>query len=312
MIEKRKEIIISIILVCIIILGFFLLSPIFKSSEKKFSLKAVIIDQLSIEKTLSNPNFTSTVTKILENAGFTVEHYEGEEVTVNFFKELAKNNYGIIILRVHSALRNDSSTVDLFTAEKFDPSIHSQELEEGLVIRGLLNYPSGTKEYFAITSKFIENLEGSFPKSVVIAMGCWSLKPKCEQLAKAFIEKGATIYIGWNGMVSPNHTDKETVSLLKKLLEENKTISEAVNHVSSDPTYNSFMSYYPKRNGNLKLSSLIAEVKFNVKESNFSLFTNYFERSKTFRLNVSLSGLTLFYSSFPRFILYYPHKQFVK
>lgn len=117
------------------------------------------------------------------------------------------------------------------------------------------------KFYFAITPKFIENLEGRFPRSIVIAMGCNSLNKTCTEMAEAFIKKGAKTYIGWTGLVQPSHTDNETIRLLRKFLVENKTLSEAVGPIKHDPFYGSTIEYYPLGAGNLTISSLVAEVK---------------------------------------------------
>lgn len=40
----------------------------------------------------------------LEAAGFKVDIYEGKEVSVNFYRELPKYGYRLIIFRAHSGL----------------------------------------------------------------------------------------------------------------------------------------------------------------------------------------------------------------
>lgn len=222
-----------------------------------FSLKAAMVDQLGAE--FPNPAFVSNATSTLEAYGFDVTYYN-ETIDVDFFKELAKRDYGIIVLRTHSALRKDNSTVDLFTSETYRSSAHTYEQENGLVVAGTLYYTGTSREYFAITSKFIENLDGTFPKSIVIAMGCWGLKPGLEQtLANAFVKKGATAFLGWTNLVGCSHSDSETSKLLTNLLVHNKTLGEAVNATEPDFDYWSQMKYYPTEVNNLKISDLVAE-----------------------------------------------------
>lgn len=259
LLSNKQLIIISIGLTSIIIFGFLISSLLLQTQEANFSLKAAIIDQLG--GYFSNPQFMDNVTTILETAGFNVTFHGSNELNVDFFKKLAKSNYGVIILRVHSALREDESTVDLFTSEKFETSSHVEELNKDLLVKGILNHSQHEEEYFALTSKFIESLEGVLPKSIVIAMGCWSLKPECEQMAEAFIKKGATVYIGWTEKVDVRHTDNETVRLLRMLLEHNKTVEQAVNDIHWDWRYSSEMSFYPESAHNLTISNLIAEVE---------------------------------------------------
>ena len=263
--SKKQLITISIILVSIIALASllsFLFSP---KSEAAFSLNAAIVDQLG--KEFPNPTFVNNATDILKSKGFSVTHYN-KTLDVGFFEGLAKYNYGMIILRAHSALREDNSTVDLFTSEEFSDYKYRQKLEDGYLTKGEIFYePPPRKYYFAITSRFVENLEGRFPKSIVIAMGCWSLKPKAEQLANAFIAKGARAYIGWTDLVLLTDTDNETLRLLSMLLNENKTVAEAISQTHPYPytggnkTILSRMNSYPTTAGNLRISELIAEAK---------------------------------------------------
>lgn len=222
-----------------------------------FSLKAAIVDQLSGE--FPNPTFVGNVTAVLKEYGFSVEHIV--EPDVEFFKGLARNNYGIIVLRVHSAMRDDNSTVDFFTSEPFNAQDHVQERDEELVVKGTLNYLGTKKDYFAITHKFVEKLEGNFPKSIVIAMGCWSLRRGLEQMADVFIKKEAKAYVGWTDMVEISSVDNETAKLARRLLVENKTIEQVVNETSPDPYFGSTQRYYPASAGGLRLSDLMKEAK---------------------------------------------------
>lgn len=260
--SNKQLIIISFALVAIIIFGFIISSFLLQTQEVKFSLKAAIIDQLGDEFQNSDFSETGVVASILKNAGFNVSYHRSETVNVNFYKGLARYNYGIIILRSHSATRKGESIVDFFTSEIFNEHRYEDEQNNGLLTIGNYSWEP-EKFYFAITPKFIENLEGCFPKSVVIAMGCNSLNETCTEMAEAFIRKGAKAYIGWTGLVEPSHTDNETIKLLKMLLEENETIADAVYDITPDFHFlpRSEMRYHPQEVSSLKISDLIAEAK---------------------------------------------------
>jgi hypothetical protein len=225
-----------------------------QSAPPQFSMNAGIIDQLAQE--LPNSTFAEDATRTLQSSGFNVT-YQNQTLNVDFFRNLARYNYGIIVLREHSALREDGSTVDLFTSEPFDPSAHQQELDDELLVEGILNYSAQQEEFFALTYKFIEQLEGTFPRSVVIAMGCNTLMPSLNQLAKAFIDKGATAFIGWDGYVGDSHSDSETSMLLERLLAYNMRLGDAVDKAEIDMTYGSSMACYPDSARNLKISEMI-------------------------------------------------------
>ena len=257
--SNKQLVILSIISASIIVLGS-VLSFLLLQKPIKFSLNAAIIDQLGEEFQSSEFNETGVVASILKSVGFNVSHHKSETINVAFCKGLARYNYGIIIMRTHSATRLNETIVDLFTSEEFSERDYVSEQENGLLTKGYYSWKP-EKFYFAITPKFIKNLEGCFPKSIVIAMGCNSLNETCKEMAEAFIKKGAKAYIGWTGLVETSHTDNETIRLLRKFLLENKTLSKAVGTIKLDPFYGSRMKYHPLGAGNLTISSRIAEAK---------------------------------------------------
>ena len=291
--SKKHLVAILIVLTLIISLCSVVFFLFLQPSEVAFSLNAAIIDQLGeSDPSLSNPTFVESVTNLLEDRNFTVTYYN-KTLDVDFFKGLAEYNYGIIVLRVHSALREDNSTVDLFTSEKYASGKHEWERDHGLIVMG--KYLNRSEYYFAITSLFINNLVGRFPKSIIIAMGCWSLKPGCAQMAKAFLDKGAIAYVGWTDIVFPQDTDQETATLLEMFLAKNETLAYAVEQTKPHtyPAYGitSGMIFYPPSAsvGDLKISDLIAEAKNsktlttfnNLGQSSF-LIANVHFKSKDF------------------------------
>jgi len=259
---NKKLLAVSFTLAIIIIMGAVLYQFFWRNreSEVKFSLKAAIIDQLSED--FPNKNFVGNITEMLEEYNFTVTHYNYTQTKVEFFEGLAKGNYGIIILRTHAALRKDGSAVDFFTSEHYSETKYKELQNERLLVKGELNISGTIKEYFAFTPTFVEKLEGTFPKSIVIAMGCHSLNLTVkQQMAKAFCDKGAMVYIGWSSWVSWQHSDNETLKLIKKLLYENKTIGKAVEEADWDLTWQSYLRFYPASEAirNLRISDLIKE-----------------------------------------------------
>jgi hypothetical protein len=229
-----------------------------------FSMKAAIVDQLAEDA--PNPVFREDVTTLLSDYGFTVSYYN--DTDVEFFTHLAESNYGIIILRAHMALRMELTengskvpvAVDLFTSEPYDETKHVAEQNAQLLSRGELNY-SGVKHYFAITPRFIEKLQGIFPHSLVIATGCSALKAGLTEMADSFISKGSKVFMGWTDLVSNNHSDEETITLIQELV-ENRTVNQAAKSLAWDYSFyqnGTYMDYYPKPIGNVRLSDLVSE-----------------------------------------------------
>jgi len=298
-IPNKRLLVLSIGLSAVIVLGLIAYKTFFQTPEK-FSLKAAIVDQLW--EHFPNEAFKDKATNLLREAGFNVSYFGSESVNVTFYRELAEGAYGIIILRAHSALRANETIVDLFTSEPYDKSKYIDYRSNGLLTKGeyLVPFEQETGQfYFAITPKFIESF-GNFPKSIIVAMGCWSLK--YYGMAQAFINRGAKAYVGWTETVLPNDTDHETAKFLEMFLGQNRTLASSIaitdSHKYHDPSTNqtviSQIEFYPASPsiGNLKLSDLIAEAKnsktltmFNNLERFSFLIANCNFKSKDFLTN---------------------------
>jgi hypothetical protein len=205
--------------------------------------KAALVDQLSL--TFPNQSFIDNTTEILEQAGYTVDYYPGEEVTVEFYRNLPTRHYEVVILRVHSArflLANGTlgDDVALFTGEPYDPEKYVEEGKAGSV--GSAHYSNTSSSYFGITPSFVAlGMEGKFEDSTVILMGCDGVRS--DTMAKAFIYEGAKAFVSWTKEIQASYTDAVTESLLKHLLIEKlplkEAMSKAIAEVGFDQIYGS-------------------------------------------------------------------------
>ena len=204
--------------------------------------RAVIIDQLSL--TMPNDDFRLSATNLLEHAGYRVDYYPGQQVTVPLYQGLPSHRYSLILLRAHSAMsvEVDKSTgqatsveyVSLFTGEPYDQNKYSKE--HGV---GWAAYFDGGPRVFSIGARFVEtSMKGKFGKTLVVLMGCEGLKTRTT--AQAFIDRGASAVVGWTGPVLPGHTDAATLSLLQHVLNGGLTLEQAlaqtVSEVGPDPS----------------------------------------------------------------------------
>ena len=189
--------------------------------------KAAIVDQLSL--TYPNPGFIQGTTKTLEQAGYIVDYYSGEEVTVDLYRYLPQNDYEYLLFRVHSTPakwgKEQELVTLLFTSEEFSFSSHTKDHEKRTL--GRVRYNKGAEKYFGIGPHFVQlRMYGRFDGAIIILMGCDVLR--FNHLAQAFMDKGAKAVIGWDKEVSANHTDLATERLLKYLLVDQLETKEAV------------------------------------------------------------------------------------
>ena len=212
--------------------------------------KAAIVDQLSL--TAPNQTFIQTAATILKHAGYTVDYYPGEEVTVDFYRILPTQGHSLVILRVHSALVSaEDPPVTLFTSEPYSRTKYVYEQLKDRVGWVTYRFENGTPKeptYFGISPLFVEqSMNGRFQDTIIILMGCNGLT--YADMAQAFVQKGAKAYIRWSDAVTASHTNQATIQLLKHLVAENQTIKQAVTETMKeagpDPEYNSLLLYYP-------------------------------------------------------------------
>jgi hypothetical protein len=209
---------------------------------------AAIVDQLSLS--FPNQSFVDTATSLLEQTDYEVDYYPGEEVTVEFYRDLPTHGYDLVLLRTHSGLARDrgepTGYVSLFSGEPYSETKYAKEEADGLL--GRARQFEGGPEYFGIVPDFIESsMNGRFDGATIVMMGCDGLVT--DTTAQAFIRKGAKDVVGWTDVVSASHTDAATERLLEHLLIDEHPTSEAVAYtmaeVGPDPAYDSTLVYYP-------------------------------------------------------------------
>ena len=220
------------------------------SGEPPGPPKAAIVDQLSL--TFPNEDFIRNSTATLEQAGYVVDYFPGEEVNVEFYRQLPANDYDVILFRVHAdrlqATLNgrEIDEVILFTGE---PYSEEKYLEDRSAARlTIARYYEGGDPIFGIAADFIEDtMVGRFDNTKIIMMGCEGLLS--DRTAQAFIDKGASTYISWDETVSASHTDAASERLLELLLLDGQTPTEAaaqtMEELGPDPTYGSKLLAYP-------------------------------------------------------------------
>ena len=212
--------------------------------------KAAIVDQLSL--TFPNPDFIQNATNTLEQAGYIVDYYPGEDVTVEFYRRLPSHDYDVILFRAHADRLQGTwqgreiDEVILFSSEPYDKQKYLEDRSRKRLT--IARYYEGGDPYFGIAPEFIEErMDGKFNDTLIIMMGCEGLLS--ERTAEAFVQKGASTYISWDETVSASHTDAASERLLEHLLLEGQPAEEAVAQtmaeVGPDPTYGSKLLVYP-------------------------------------------------------------------
>lgn len=225
-----------------------------EASTKTEPGRAAIVDQLGLR--MPSQAFIEEAEGILRQAGFQVDVYPHEKVTVGLYREISSKGYRLIVFRVHMGVNEEAEDrpVGMFTAEPYNQFEYAvEQLRDQVASAKAYNT---TEVLFAVSPKFIrEATVIDYPGTVIILSGCFGLYS--EALPEAFIARGASAVIGWNGLVSIDHTDAATISLLKALCLEKLSVGEAVGktmqEVGPDPENGSILGYYPHSIGGHKI-----------------------------------------------------------
>ena len=211
-------------------------------------LKAAIVDQIGFS--FPSQEFIEEANEYLQKAGYRVDFYPPEKVTINFYRTLPKQGYRLILFQTHSTsevviVGEGAGASDyppgpfLFTTELYDKHRYLRLRIDDQVRASKLFYEDSPM-LFAIGPKFIrKSMEGRFEDTWIIIGGCQSLA--VPDLAQAFLDRGASVVIGWDGMVDLSHNNRAVLHLLQALTVEGlapqRAVEETMEEIGPDPTY---------------------------------------------------------------------------
>ena len=194
--------------------------------------KAVILDGLFSE----SPNFafSQNVTNYLSAAGYVVDNFRGENVTIGLLRNIA--GYRVMVLRLHSAVHSDRNLY-IFSGEPYTESKYTMEQLAGSVKKA--NTTDG-RLYFAINIFLLgANKADSLKGSTVILMGCNGTNDAYS--INRLLERGVKTFFGWTGYVYLSHTDQATLTLVRALclekLRPEQAVQKTMTEVGPDPEY---------------------------------------------------------------------------
>ncbi|RME46867.1 MAG: hypothetical protein D6791_07235 [Chloroflexi bacterium] len=248
-------------MVVLLFLAFRFLSrqPAAPSSPALAGRTAAIVDQVALSQ--PNPYFTEQALSYLAQAGFDVDVYEGEDITVEFYRTLPTRGYDLILFRTHST--NDfldpappGKPVYLYTGERHNRNRYTYLQLTQQIMAGRVLYEEDAPALFIVGPKFVrQTMEGRFNDTLIIIGGCDSLSTS--DLAQALIERGASAVVGWNGLVDSSHNDRALLHLLRLLTVEGLTLEAAIARtrleIGPDPTFRSEPGYFPADQGGKRI-----------------------------------------------------------
>ena len=242
----------SLLIIIIVMVAFVYFSP-----RQSGPPKAAIVDQLSssqLDPLSRHPNSTFVNrTRELLYTRFSEVDYYSDNATVDEYRFLT--SYRFIVWRAHSALNLVSNYTAISTSENYTSGSYDQYFENGQLT--LCSITGDPNFYVAITPSFVrEVMNGRFEDTVIVFMSCNGLKQGYEKTAESFAEKGAKVFISWDGWVDMSDNDNAISLLLEYLIGESDSIAQAVGKI---PSYSSLLygnctlKYYPAEAANYEI-----------------------------------------------------------
>ena len=249
-------------MVLVVALVIYLIIPTQPATPAKTSKRAAIVDQLSIHS--PDQAFINATVDLMQQAGFAVDLYTQDSITVGLYGTLPSRGYELIVFRVHAGVdqKMTGHPVGLYTTETYNELSYPQEQLTDLVGMGR-GFDGNDTVVFAVTPKYIEQRSAAnYPATMIVLMGCYGLFSR--DLPQAFIDRGASVVIGWDKLVGVDHTDIATLILLRYLLQEKLSVSGSVKatmkEIGPDPEYKSILGYYPLNRGDMALSQILSKI----------------------------------------------------
>jgi len=251
-----------VILVLVVALVIYLILPTQPATPAESSKRAAIVDQLSVQ--FPDQAFINATVNLMQQAGFAVDLFTQDSITVGLYGALPSRGYELIVFRVHAGVNQQMTghPVGLYTTETYNELSYPQEQLADLVAMGR-GFDGNDTAVFAVTPKYIEQRSAAnYPGTMIVLMGCYGLFS--QELPQAFIDRGASVVIGWDKLIGVDHADKATLTLLRYLLQNKLSVSNSVKatmgEVGPDPDYKSVLGYYPKNNGYVTLSQILSGI----------------------------------------------------
>jgi len=213
-----------------------------KTANPPIQRDIALIDQLGFAQ--ANPAFADNLSSVAKNAGYSFDYYPTGTASIDFFVNLPNRGYQIIILRTHGTGLVATDPAAIVTSDNYSSSQH---VADQLTDRVTSVNVNGTR-LFAFEPSFVSDVMcGRFSGTLILAMFCAGTQYL--SLAKAFVDKGAGAYIGWNGVVTASHADRAFESLVALLLQGRpmeKSIQDVMTTVGPDPVYNATLQIYSR------------------------------------------------------------------
>ncbi|MGA1869174.1 MAG: PQQ-binding-like beta-propeller repeat protein [bacterium] len=200
--------------------------------------KAIILLPIDSEP-LYQDTSAESIESALQQSDYSVEIYRDEAVTVDLMKKLSE--YQVIYISTHGGIgfmgTGLGGNIQIMTGEIADNSAIARfwNLLKAGATSGLTLFTpcNSDKTYFGLNSNFFDDY--TYPNSLIYINTCSSLKN--DSLADAFLNNGASVYIGWDNISFLALGNLHNPEFFEELSKSGSTFQQAYN--------DTIAQYYP-------------------------------------------------------------------
>jgi len=233
-------------LLVIAAIAFFLDSNVLSADLRECG-RAIVIDPFNREFNLMSLDvyemYMRSIIYSLERAGYAVDYYKDENVTIDLLKRLDDEGYDIVYINSHGFI-DSRGLFALFVREKLNSEnalLYQDDIAENLI--GYLK-EGDLAGYLYVTPGFFLRYgnDSRLPGTIIFVDACYS--GNNTSLADVFLVLGASCFIGWDKVVNVIHGIMMDGLFFHETCKYNRTVEEALRKTRRDPESGASLVYF--------------------------------------------------------------------
>ena len=185
-----------------------------------------------------------SIIRNLQRAGFIVDYYKDNNVTIDLLKRLDNEEYGVIYINTHGFVDSEG-TVLIFTGENHTlgkEELYWKDIEEDRI--RWFESQGNVMGYYYVTPSFftLYGNDTGYHNALVFVDACHSANNT--SMAEAFLDLGAGCYAGWTALVGVEYGVAMDGKFFKQICIDGETVEESIGKIKPDPKSKSRMTYF--------------------------------------------------------------------
>ncbi|MFQ6095377.1 MAG: hypothetical protein ACE5NN_04475 [Candidatus Bathyarchaeia archaeon] len=191
--------------------------------------------------------FIRSIIHNLERAGFTVDYYKDNNVTIDLSKRLDNEEYEVIYINTHGFMDSEGQVL-IFTGEKHTSEkekLYQEDIEEERI--RCFESKGELTGYYYVTPGFFTwyGNDTGYCNALIFIDACHSANNT--SMAKAFLDLDAGCYVGWTAYIGIEYDVAMDGKFFRQMCRDGETVEQSIRKIKPDPNSKSKMTYFGDR-----------------------------------------------------------------